>query len=103
MNKLIGAVAATAVIALFTGAAQAEKTGKEVYESRCFVCHASGVAQAPKFGDANAWSPRIAKGVNALVDTVKAGKNAMPPMGTCMECSDKEVRSAVEYMVSNGQ
>ena len=76
--------------------------GEAVYQKACKNCHATGVANAPKFGDSQAWAPRIAKGRDALFGSVKNGLNVMPPMGGCMACSDEELRNAVEYMVSHG-
>jgi cytochrome c5 len=97
------AIAATATLLAVSGLAQAERTGEQVYNGPCQVCHVAGVAGAPKFGDKAAWAPRIATGIDALVNTVKTGKNAMPPKGTCMDCSDAEIKAAVEYMVSKAQ
>ena len=77
-------------------------SGEEIYTNTCANCHAAGIAGAPKLGDKEAWAPRIAKGNDALFESVKNGLNVMPPKGTCMSCSDEELRSAVEYMVSQG-
>jgi cytochrome c5 len=33
--------------------------GEKIYQSSCQVCHAAGVAGAPKLGDKEAWAPRI--------------------------------------------
>jgi len=63
------------------------------------MCHATGVANAPKFGDKAAWAPRIAQGVPVLVQHAISGKGAMPPKGGS-SASDAEVRAAVEYMVN---
>ncbi len=41
-------------------------SGDSVYQSSCVACHASGVAGAPVFGDAGAWSGRIEKGLDTL-------------------------------------
>jgi cytochrome c5 len=76
--------------------------GEAIYKQSCMACHAAGVAGAPKLGDSQAWSPRIAKGNEALVQSVTNGLNAMPPKGGCMNCSDDELRGAVEYMLSQG-
>ena len=57
---------------------------------------------APKLGDKDAWAPRIAKGNDALFSWVKNGLKAMPPKGTCMSCSEDELRAAMEYMVGQG-
>ena len=83
-----------------TAAAAALVDGEAVYKQSCMACHAAGVAGAPKLGDSEAWSPRLAKGTDALVQSVINGLNAMPPKGGCMTCSDDELRGAVEYMLS---
>jgi len=99
MKKLMACVAA-AVFTMTAGVASAERSGKELFDSKCMACHANGVAGAPKPGDKAAWDPRAAKGIDALVASAKAGKNAMPPMGTCMDCSDAELKGVIEYMLS---
>lgn len=84
-----------AVSALGTTSAFAD--GKSTYDKVCSVCHASGVANAPKFGDKAAWAPRIATGVDALLTSVKNGKGAMPPKaGTAL--GDGELKEAIVYM-----
>ena len=77
--------------------------GKQLYQKSCQACHATGVANAPKLGDKAAWAPRIATGMDALVASAINGKNVMPPKGTCMSCSDDDLKAAVEYMVSQSQ
>jgi cytochrome c5 len=79
------------------------KSGEQVYNTSCAACHASGAAGAPKLGDAGAWKPRIAKGMDGLMTSVTNGLNAMPPKGLCMSCSADELYAAVEYMVDNSQ
>ena len=83
-----------------TAAAAAD--GKQIYETTCQACHNTGVAGAPKLGDKEAWAPRIAKGNDALLSSVKNGLNAMPPRGTCMSCSDEDLAAAVAYMAEQG-
>jgi cytochrome c5 len=73
-------------------------TGKQIYDQYCFACHATGVTDAPRFGNADDWAPRIAKGMDTLMLSTINGFNIMPPKGTCMSCSDDELRSAVHYM-----
>ena len=38
--------------------------GAKVYTTVCSVCHAAGLAGAPKYGDKAAWKPRIAQGLD---------------------------------------
>lgn len=102
MKKTIVFAVAGALMAV-AGMAQAERDGKTVYDTKCFACHAAGVAGAPKFGDKAAWAPRIATGIPALLGSVQKGKTAMPPKGTCMDCTDGELKAAVEYMVSKAK
>ena len=89
-----GGVQATApVIVLAAG-----RSGSEVYIQHCNVCHQAGLNDAPKLGDAAAWAPRVAKGMDELLRTTKEGLNLMPAMGTCMTCTDTELRAAIEHM-----
>ena len=80
------------------GAAGAD--GKQVYDSACSACHASGVAGAPKLGDKAAWAPRAKQGKDALYASVLNGKGAMPPKGGNTSLSDAAVKAGVDYMVS---
>lgn len=70
----------------------------EKYNKACAVCHAAGVAGAPMTGDAAAWEPRLAKGMDTLMASVKNGLNAMPPKGMCFDCSDEDYAALIEYM-----
>ena len=78
--------------------AAAPLTGEEVYDRFCFACHATGVGDAPLLQDAEQWAPRLAKGMDAMLQTSLSGLGAMPPMGTCMACSDEEMVAAIEYL-----
>ena len=82
-------------------AAPAEpRSGQEIYDSYCSTCHAAGVSGAPVFGNQSDWEPRIAKGIDTLYDSTLNGLNVMPPRGTCPDCSDEELKTTVDYMVS---
>ena len=90
------AAAAAPAAATATSAA-----GEALYKQACQLCHAAGVAGAPKFGDKTAWAPRIAGGgVDALTASAIKGKGAMPPKGGAMSASDADIHAAVEYMVN---
>ncbi|MEZ5568390.1 MAG: c-type cytochrome [Halioglobus sp.] len=83
----------------FTAAAWAADA-PEKYQSSCFACHSTGAAGAPKTGDVAAWEPRMAKGMDALVESVKKGMNAMPPTGLCATCTDEEYKALIIYMAA---
>jgi cytochrome c5 len=68
------------------------------YNRSCISCHASGAANAPRTGDAKAWEPRLAKGMDVLVTHASAGFNAMPPKGMCMDCTAADYKALIEYM-----
>ncbi|HET9579960.1 MAG TPA: c-type cytochrome, partial [Usitatibacter sp.] len=74
--------------------------GKTTYDTVCMVCHGTGVAGAPKYGDKAAWAPRIAQGKDALYNSALHGKNAMPPKGGNAGLSDDAVKAAVDYMAA---
>jgi len=75
--------------------------GETIYNRSCFSCHAGGVGGAPIPGDAEAWAPRVAKGRDALVKSVRDGvPPGMPPMGLCTSCTDADLAAAVDYMLS---
>lgn len=79
------------------------RTGDQIFNSKCMACHATGAAGAPKVGDASAWAPRIAQGIDTLLTHALNGYNAMPPRGTCADCSDDEIKGTIEYMISQSQ
>ncbi|MES2604333.1 MAG: c-type cytochrome [Pseudomonadota bacterium] len=88
------------------GAAPATpKTPDEVYNTFCQACHATGANNAPKLGDKAAWEPRIAKGIDALYESAIKGFNngAMPPRGTCVDCSDEDIHATVDYLIQSVQ
>ncbi len=74
--------------------------GKAVYEKTCVACHATGVANAPKFGDKAAWAPRAATGKEALLKSVLAGKGAMPPKAGAGDLKDDDFKAAIDYMLA---
>ncbi len=81
--------------------AAADAGGAEAtYKKTCATCHAIGIAGAPKFGDAAAWEPRIAKGVDVLyASSINGLPPGMPAKGMCFTCSDDDLKAVVDYMV----
>jgi cytochrome c5 len=100
MNKLTSVISASLLLGL---SSTVLADGEQIYKQSCQACHSTGAANSPKLGDKAAWAPRIATGMDALVASSINGKNVMPPKGTCMTCSDDDLKAAVEYMVSQSQ
>ena len=92
--------AAKAAAAPAAGAPAKAADGKATYDSACVVCHGTGVAGAPKFGDKAAWSARVKQGKDTLYATALKGKGAMPPKGGNAALSDEAVKAAVDHMVA---
>ena len=93
------APAAAAPATAAPAAAVASLGGEALYKQACTVCHAAGVAGAPKFGDKAAWAPRVALGLDGLTASAIKGKNAMPPKGGST-ASDADIKAAVQYMLA---
>ena len=88
--------AATAVAGPVVDAA----AGEEIYQTACIACHLSGVAEAPKLDDKAAWESRlVALGMEGLVQSVTAGKGAMPPKGGFTNLTEDDLRNAVGFML----
>ncbi len=91
-----------AAAAAAPAAASAGRSASDLYNTKCAACHASGVLNAPKFGTSD-WADRAGKGLDTLVSNAINGFNAMPPRGTCADCSDDEINAIVEYMVDSAK
>ena len=95
---LEGDIDVNAVAAAPVAVAKSARSGEQVYTASCASCHAIGVLGAPKMGSASDWAPRLKQGLDSLVKVAISGKGAMPPKGTCMDCSDDELKAAIEHM-----
>ncbi|MHC8364292.1 c-type cytochrome [Pseudomonas sp. ZT5P21] len=76
------------------------KTPDSVIAKHCNACHGTGLLGAPKVGDAAAWGDRAKKegGLDGLLAKAISGVNAMPPKGTCADCSDADLKGAIQKM-----
>ena len=79
----------------------AVRSGEEIYNSNCAGCHTSGVMGSPKFASLEDWAPRIDLGLEKLTLSAIAGKGGMPAKGTCMDCSDNDIKITVQYMLDS--
>ncbi len=82
-------------------------TGPQVYNEACLACHGAGIGGAPILGDVNGWAPRIAQGLDVLIEHAINGYTGsagyMPPKGGRVDLSDGEIADAVEYMVDESR
>lgn len=76
------------------------RTTDDIIAKHCSVCHATGVLDAPKIGDTAAWKERADHqgGLDGILAAAISGINAMPPKGTCADCTDDELREAIQKM-----
>nr|WP_228710824.1 cytochrome c5 family protein [Saccharobesus litoralis] len=75
------------------------RSGADVYGASCIACHGAGVMGAPKPGNADDWAPRKEQGFDVLLEHAINGFKAMPAKGSCMDCSDDEIKAAIEHML----
>jgi cytochrome c5 len=103
------AIDPAAALAATTADAPASATvavvdGEAVYKKACITCHGTGLAGAPKLGDAADWGPRIAQGDALLLEHATKGytgkKGMMPPKGGFVTLTDDEISAAIGFMTS---
>lgn len=96
------AAAAPAPVAAAEPAKADASAPPALYTQTCQVCHATGVAGAPKVGDKAAWTARLAeaKDIDGVTAIAIKGKGAMPPKGGAMSASDADIKAVVTFMVN---
>lgn len=85
---------------LFLFATQSWANGEATYNQVCAVCHAQGLAGAPKTGDPKAWGKLIKEGQVNLTGDGYAGVRAMPARGGKPELSVPDFADAVVHMAN---
>ncbi len=76
----------------------ASDTGAKLYESNCKLCHASGLLNAPIYGDKASWSTALTKDKETLYMHSSQGFNQMPAQAV-NGITEAEVEAAVDYML----
>lgn len=76
------------------------RSGETVFNQFCTACHTTGLLGAPKKGDTAEWDKRISSlgSYSKLLDQAYKGVGAMPPRGTCINCTEEEFGNAMVYM-----
>lgn len=95
----IGKVKTTPFVASHQLASTDIHLGKVLFESKCVLCHGSGIAGSPRLGNKTDWEPRIKKKLSLLLKHAITGYRAMPPKGACLECSAADLEAAINYML----
>jgi cytochrome c5 len=88
------------VNAVAASAGGGARTADDIIAKHCGACHTPGILGAPKIGDTAAWKERADHqgGLDGILAKAISGINAMPPKGTCADCSDDELREAIQKM-----
>jgi cytochrome c5 len=73
-----------------------------IYNRSCRSCHTVAATGAPLTGDAEAWAPRMDKGMDAMVASVINGFGGMPPFGMCMDCDAPQFEALIQFMATPG-
>lgn len=70
------------------------------YKQVCASCHGTGMAGAPKTGEAGPWQARLDdKGLETLYDNAINGFKGMPAKGGRADLSDDRVKELVDYIL----
>ncbi len=82
-------------------------SGQAVFEENCAKCHDSFFGglfkRAPRIGKQKAWAEYIDQGVGVMTENSIKGEGRMDERGECDECTDADMRAAVEYIVEQSQ
>ena len=76
-----------------------KRDGESIYYQSCFSCHERGHGGAPIRGNIEQWQSRLDKGDDVLLKNIIEGYNGMPPKGACFDCTDAELKMALEFML----
>jgi cytochrome c5 len=101
MNRTIAISALISIVGAFSSSLVWAQSGENTYKQVCTACHATGVLNAPKFGDKAKWAPLIAEGQVTLTAHAYVGVRGMPPKGGNPNLSIEAFSDALVYMVNN--
>src|SRR6478736_7639943 len=79
--------------------AERARTGEQVVQYQCSLCHGPGLSGAPRIGDGKAWGARAQVGMDNLLRSAIRGRGAMPPSGGLGDLTEPELRAAIAYML----
>jgi cytochrome c5 len=98
--KPVGKVQIAGAAPVGPAVAAGPRSGKDIYTGACTACHAVGVLGAPKTQVAAEWQPRLdEKGYDQVWKNAVNGIGAMPAMGACGDCTEDDIKAAIDYMI----
>ncbi len=77
--------------------------GRKIFIEFCSACHGKIPTidlPAPRIGDKRIWQAYKKIGLPELLKMTINGKGAMPARGGCFECSDDQLREAINYILT---
>jgi len=75
----------------------------EIYGRSCKACHVVLESTAPLSGDTAAWDARFAQGIDTLVVHARDGFKAMPPRGSCLDCTEEDLKQLTLFMAGRDE
>jgi len=80
------------------------ESGKTTFHTYCYICHENSVGEVTMLTDKTHWTENRINDIETLVQHVHDGYTGnfgtMPPKGTCMECSEDNLRNATIYIMT---
>ena len=110
MKRLIITTIIVSAMSISTGALFAqdsENEGKDIFENNCASCHTSGfkgwLSGAPEIGEKAEWKKHFENDLTTLTEHVFEGTQRHEARGDCEECSQEQIKKAIEYIVANSK
>lgn len=76
-----------------------QRDGETVYLAVCSSCHSKNVPAVPQISVQSDWTERLAKGRKVLFRNSIQGYKGMPEKGLCEDCTNKEIKRAVAFII----
>ena len=80
-----------------------QRDGEYIYLTICSSCHSQSVPGVPQISSRSDWTERLRKSREELYRNSIDGFNDMPEKGYCDDCTNNEVRRAVNFMANQVQ
>lgn len=77
------------------------RDGEYIYLTVCSTCHSQNTPGVPQISNRADWSERLKKDRTELYINSINGFNAMPEKGFCEDCTDEELKRAVNFIISS--